>query len=109
MKSLKAGDKRKVREMRTVSGLGCSGWSNGDLRLVKRTCLFPRCIDGCWCWLTPLYVVQAYLRTMHEIHADGSGVPSYKWINRSWSRKRPEGTFFVAEADNSENFVRDGL
>lgn len=98
----------EASEMRTASGMGCSGWSRGDLRLVKRTCLVPRCIDGCWCWLTPLYVVQEY-RPFTSHGPDMPSYPSYKWGNKRWSIERPEGTFFVAEMANPERFVKDSV
>lgn len=91
--------------MRTANALGCSGWSRGDLRLVKRTCLIPRCVDGSWHWLTTLYVVQEY-RPFLALVPDGPSYSSFKWINRTWSQTRPKGTFYEVVRNTEWERVR---
>ncbi len=88
--------------MRTASGLGCSGWSRGDLRLVRRRVLIPRCIDGCWYWLRKLYVVQEY-RNFTALMPGGPSYDSYKWINKGWSIERPAGSYY--ESKDAEKFT----
>ena len=77
-----------------IAGIGgCGGWDQGDLRLVRRISLIPRRIDGCWHWMRKLYVVQEY-RNFTALMPGGPSYDSYKWINKGWSRLKPEGTYF---------------
>ena len=77
-----------------IAGIGgCGGWDKGDLRLVRRINLIPRCIDGCWHWLRMLYVVQEY-QPLTAFVLDGPSYDSYKWINKRWCRLKPEGSHF---------------
>ncbi len=82
-----------MSETRIAGFDGCGGWDQGDLRLVRRISLIPRCIDGCWSWMRKLYVVQEY-RNFTAVMPGGPSYDSYKWINKGWSRERPEGSYF---------------
>lgn len=66
-------------------------WQNGDQRLVRRISLLPRCVHGCWYWLSMMYVVQE-CQVRHDMTPDSgrSNGLTQGWKTKRWLVKKPQ-------------------